>query len=122
MAKTIKIKTGERVKVINRSFSSVSMTYKFQAQPMDSNKLDGEIELAVRHLFFAQPVKYYPLEETNEIKAGLWDTFVNVYITANSDLEITGLKKHLGVSKCFWVLIVLIITVSGLLSLLSLYL
>ncbi len=120
MAKTIKIKASERVKIINRSFSSVSMKYKFQAQPLGSDKLDGEIEIAVRQVFFAQAIKRYPLEEANEVEAGLWDTFVSVYVTANSDLEITGLNKNLGMSKWFWLLIAFIIVFSIILALLSL--
>lgn len=96
MKKTIRLKSGEKAKIYSRSFSSVPLEYEFQAQPLGVDRLDGDVEVVITQLFFRQAPVIMPLRESNVVKAGLWDTFVNIYVIARSDLEVTVPKRNLG--------------------------
>jgi hypothetical protein len=93
MTEKIQIKAGEKKQIFSRSFSSIPIKYEFQAYPFGSNRLEGEVEVITTQIFFRQQPKLFPLRETNIVKAGLWDTFIKIYVTANRDLEITIPKR-----------------------------
>ncbi len=92
----IKIKAGEKVELFSRSFSSVPMNYEFRAEPMESNKLLGKLEVQTKKSLGKKSVYITPLESLNSVKATMWDTFLTIYVIAENDLQVTMPKRKLG--------------------------
>lgn len=110
MTETIRIKRGEKAKIFSRGFSSVPIEYEFQARPLGSGQLDGEVEVVDTRLFFRKPPVRFPLRENNVVKAGLWDTFVDIYVTANGDLEVTRPRRNLRLVRwAFWLVALVVL-------------
>jgi len=100
---TILIEAGEKVEIFSRSFSSVPMTYKFSAKAIGSKPLSGVLEIDSKSMIFSNLEKIMDLQESNVVKASLWDTFMTVYVIASCDMEVkvskrpaTSLKRTLG--------------------------
>lgn len=103
MTKKIRVNSGEKVKIFSRSFSSMPLAYEFQARPLGSNQLNGEIEIVTRQILFAKPPTILPLQVSNTVDATMWDTFFDIYIRAGSDLEVTVPKRNFGPIR--WVIV-----------------
>lgn len=95
MAKTISLAPGETVTLYRRSFSSVPVVYRFQARPLGADAAAGEVRVTSRQLVFPGPERVFPLEETNQVKAGYWDTFLTVTVTATTPIELIYRRSSL---------------------------
>ena len=97
--KEIRAAAGERVRVIQRAFSSVPMDYRFHARPEKPGEtLAGTIEVRKsRWILPGSPVTR-PLEASNLVQAGFWNTFLSVYVVPGVDavVEVEGSSvRHL---------------------------
>ncbi len=108
MIKSIRINAGERIKIFSSRFGSVPVEYEFQARTTGSDRLTGEVEVSAFTLFFRKPLLKFPLREKNLIKAGMWDTFVYIYVKANTDMEVTIPRRNLRAARWVFLLAVLI--------------
>ena len=102
MPKTISLKSGETVKLFTRQLSSVPIHYRFQAQAVGTHSLKGTVNVVGRQLVFRKPDVTIPLKEVNVVEAGYWDTFLAVYVTAETDLEI--IYKQTGLQFAGWII------------------
>ena len=109
----IYIEAGEKIEILNRSFSSIPMSYEFSAKAFDSKPLSGQLEIESKQLFFAPSVKVKDLKSINSFKASIWDTFLNVSVVANHDMEITEPKRVLKSSKQSLFFVALIILIAS---------
>jgi hypothetical protein len=81
---------GERVKVVRRSFSSVPMDYRFSARASaPGDRLTGIVEIRKSRWILPGPRAAHPLEATNVVSAGFWNTFVSVDVIPDADAVIT---------------------------------
>lgn len=102
MPKTISLKSGETVKLFTRRFSSMPIQYRFQAQAVGTDSPKGTVDIVGRQLVFRKPDVTLPLEEMNSVEAGYWDTFLTIYVTAETDLEI--IYKQTGLRYTGWMI------------------
>lgn len=84
--KEIRAAAGERVRVIRRAFSSVPMDYRFHVRAAKPGEtLAGTIEVRKsRWILPGSPVTR-PLEASNLVQAGFWNTFLSVYVVPHVD-------------------------------------
>lgn len=101
MPQIISLRSGETVKLFTRRFSSMPTQYRFEARAAGTDTLAGTIHIVVRQLIFRKPDVTLPLHEMNMIEAGYWDTFVTIYVTAETDLEL--LCKQTGLGYIWWI-------------------
>ena len=81
---------GQRLKVIRRSFSSVPMDYRFSARAKaPGDRLAGVVEIRKSRWIIPGPSTAHPLQATNVVSAGFWNTFVSVDVIPNVDAVIT---------------------------------
>jgi hypothetical protein len=82
-------RSGERTRVIARSFSSVPATISFEAVPLDGGeRVGGRVEvIGSRWVFPKQPV-VTGLTRHNTVTKGYWDTFYRVFVTADRDVRV----------------------------------
>lgn len=102
MPKTIRLKSGEQVKIFSRNFSSVPVDFHFQATALDGGSPNGEIIIQGSNWIFPKPPVTQPLQAHNSVHAGFWDTFFSVFIMAHNDLEITTPKGKANLSR--WII------------------
>ena len=96
MDKTIRLKAGESTQIINRNFSSIPMEYMFTATAVTGGDPFGEIEIRGSNWIFPKQPQTRPLQRQNSVKAGYWDTFFRVTVTADTDLELSLPQRALG--------------------------
>lgn len=95
--KELRIAAGCRTRIIQRQFSSLAMTYTFGAAPVShDDDLAGIIEIKGSQWIFPKPIKRVPLQLSNTVKAGGWDTFFLVYVTPEIDICISLPSKSSG--------------------------
>lgn len=95
--KEIQIAAGCRTRIIQRRFSSLAMTYTFNAAPVAQDEdVAGMVEVKGSDWIFPKPVKQVPLKRSNTVEAGGWDTFFSVYVTPESDVYISLSSRSLG--------------------------
>lgn len=95
--KEIQIAAGCRTRIIQRRFSSLAMTYSFNAAPTaQDGDVAGVVEVKGSDWIFPKPGKQVPLQQVNTVKAGMWDTFFSVYVTPESDVYISLPSRSLG--------------------------
>lgn len=92
---TIKIPAGEQALIFSRSFSSVPMTYTFQAESVMGGEPQGQVETRIRRSLGKGASETKDLQRHNEVKAGFWDTFVEIHVVANEDVLVTMPKRRL---------------------------
>lgn len=88
--KQIHAAAGQRVAVIRRAFSSMPVDYQFSARAViPGETLGGIVEIRKsRWIFPGAPVKL-PLQASNVVSAGLWNTFVSVDVIPEVNAVIT---------------------------------
>lgn len=95
--KEIQIAAGRKTRIIRRRFSSLAMTYTFDAFPMRQDTyLTGTVEIKGSDWIFPKPAKRMPLQSSNTVMAGVWDTFFSVYVIPEVDVVITMPSKSFG--------------------------
>jgi hypothetical protein len=88
--KEIKAAAGERVRVIRRAFSSVPMDYRFEARAARPGQaLAGTVEVRKSRWIIPGSIVALPLQASNLVQAGFWDTFVSVDVVPAVDAVIT---------------------------------
>ncbi|MGB3495232.1 MAG: hypothetical protein WBA57_21055 [Elainellaceae cyanobacterium] len=117
MPKMISLQSGETVKLFTRSFSSIPTQYRFEARAIGTDELAGTINIVVRQLIFRKPDVTLPLHEMNLIEAGYWDTFVTIYVTAKTDLEL--IYKQAGLGYVWWIVAIAIVIVIAAIAIFS---
>lgn len=86
---------GQRVKVVRRSFSSVPMDYRFSAQAaVPGERLAGVVELRKSRWILPGPRTEQPLQASNVVSAGFWNTFVSVDVVPDVDAVITFERRR----------------------------
>ena len=88
--KQIHAAAGQRVPVIRRAFSSMPIDYRFSARAaVTSESLGGMVEIRKsRWILPGAPVKL-PLQASNMVSAGFWNTFVSVDVVPEVDAIVT---------------------------------
>ncbi len=92
----IEIKAGEKLELFSRSFSSVPMTYEFMVEPAKRSTQLGKLEVQTKKSLGKKSVQITRLEKFNSVKATMWDTFVSIYVIAESDLRVTIPKRKMS--------------------------
>ena len=92
----IEIKAGEKLELFSRSFSSVPMNYEFSAEPTGPGGLKGTLEVHRKKSLAKKSVSATQLNHHNSVRASMWDTFVSIYVIAESDLTVSLPKRKLG--------------------------
>ena len=114
--KEIQIAAGCKTRIIRRRFSSLATTYTFAAVPThQGTSLTGTVEIKGSNWIFPKSVKRIPLQSSNTVMAGVWDTFFSVDVIPEVDVVITVPSKSFG--KWLWVvgLIVVVVAIAVLL-------
>ncbi|WP_155834605.1 hypothetical protein [Leptolyngbya sp. PCC 6406] len=110
MTQTISLKAGETAIIYRRSFSSVPIEICFYATALAGSDPKGELEIQGSRWVFPRPPLLYPLQPQNIVKAGFWDTFFKIKVTAHIDLEITFPGQKLDRSRwLIWVIVCVLI-------------
>lgn len=105
MPTDIAIAAGQRTEVYRRNFSSIPATICFEARTVaEGASLDGSIEVQGSNWVFSKAPVATPLQASNCVEKGYWDTFYSVYVTAETDVVVT-VEKQPGTS---WLLILLL--------------
>ncbi len=89
MANIIRLQSGEKTTLFTRSFSSVPMSYHFQATALNESTLDGDIEIRGSRWVFRTSPSTQRLQTHNVVHAGVWDTFFSVSVIAHCDMDVT---------------------------------
>ena len=81
---------GQRVKVVRRSFSSMPMDYRFSARAAAPGELlTGILEIRKSRWILPGARTTHPLQASNVVSAGFWNTFVSVDAVPAVDAVIT---------------------------------
>lgn len=116
----IQIAAGCKTRIIRRQFSSLVTTYAFDVTPViQHSHLAGIVEIKGSNWIFPKPVQRVPLQPSNVVTAGVWDTFFSVYVFPEVDVVISLPSKSLG--GLLWVIgpIVVVVAVAIALFLLT---
>jgi len=88
--KEISVAAGERVAVIRRAFSSLPVDYRFSARAAKPGQaLSGTVEVKKSRWILPGSPAPFPLQESNLVQAGFWDTFMSVDAIPAVDAVIT---------------------------------
>lgn len=99
MARTITLRSGETALIYRRRFSSLVMDIRFQAIALNAEPAAGEVTIQGSTWIFPKPPVIQPLQEQNVVRAGFWDTFFKISVTAHTDLEITAPGKAVDLPR-----------------------
>lgn len=114
MKQVIPIRSAEKATIFRRSFSSVPMTYRFDAAAVDGEAVQGEVEVRGSSWIFRKPPTTQPLRTSNAVRAGYWDTFFEVSVRAHQDLEVSVPKRDTGsLRPIAWIGVAVIAIVAG---------
>jgi len=81
---------GSRAAVVRRAFSSVPMDYAFSARAAKSGQtMSGTVEIRKSRWIIPGSPTTHPLQESNVVSAGLWNTFMSVDVVPDVDVVIT---------------------------------
>lgn len=87
--KVIEIKAGERRRIKRVRLSSIAMTYRFRAEPLEGNsEVSGTVEVKGSNWIFPKPPVTVALEAENTVEKGTWDTFFTVTVVPDRDVRI----------------------------------
>ena len=88
--KRIQVPAGCKTRIIRRRFSSLMMTYIFDAAPtIQDDDLMGTVEVRGADWIFPKSPQRMPLQSRNTVTAGIWDTFFSVYVIPDVDVVIS---------------------------------
>jgi hypothetical protein len=118
--KTVKLIAKQRTKIFSRKFSSVPMEYEFSVKPINSQALSGQVDVEISRTIFKNTNYQLPLQEKHVIKAGFWDTFMDVYVTADDDIEVELPKRRMGSKPVIIGLILVVLALASILMITAL--
>jgi len=90
------------------------MEYKFEAQAINSMPLKGKVEVTSRTLFSKNRPKIFSLYKSNSVSVGMWDTFLDIYITSEDDVVLS--TPGSGFSLKGWIILFTVVLVLGITS------
>lgn len=86
---------GERINVVRRAFSSVPMDYRFNARAaVPGAQLAGTVEVRKSRWILLGTRTTLPLQASNAVSAGFWNTFVSVDVVPDVDAFITFERRR----------------------------
>ncbi|MEO1208533.1 MAG: hypothetical protein AAFX78_03240 [Cyanobacteria bacterium J06638_20] len=110
MARSITLRQGETAQIYQRRFSSLVTDIRFQAIARNSEPPAGEVTIQGSTWIFPKPPVTQPLQEHNVFRAGYWDTFFSISVTAHTDLEITAPGKMVDLTRWIvWAIVFVVI-------------
>ncbi|MGF1459423.1 MAG: hypothetical protein ACFBSG_10395 [Leptolyngbyaceae cyanobacterium] len=118
MVKQIHLQAGDTSIIYRRSFSSLPTTIHFEVAAADMSAPLGLIEVRGSTWILAHPPKTQPLQFTNSIKVGFWDTFFAIAVTAHTDITITLSGRPTGLSPLIGVAAIAVVAVIAVLMML----
>lgn len=81
---------GRRIAIIRRALSSVPMDYVFSATAATPGApVSGTVEIRKSHWIIPGSPTTIPLQQSNVVSAGLWNTFMSVDVIPAVDVVIT---------------------------------
>ena len=107
------INAKERTQIFKRSFSSVPMTYEFTAELAGTGEVSGMVEVEITQTLFRKKHLKIPLKRNNVIKATFWDTFMDVYVTADQDVSIEKPQKSMSATPLIVGLILMVLALAS---------
>ncbi|VAW22061.1 hypothetical protein MNBD_ALPHA12-877 [hydrothermal vent metagenome] len=112
--KTIKIRSGERKRIIRQFSNSLQQTFSFSATAVEPNEeVSGIVEIQGSKWLFPKAPTTMDLKRDNMVEKGMWETFYSVYVTPDSDVEITLKPAHIN---RLWIYMVIVLIVLALAS------
>jgi hypothetical protein len=120
MVKQLSLKAGETTVIYRRNFSSVPMQIHFEAIATHGHPPQGTVEIRGSQWIFPKPPVQQPLHAMNTVKAGFWDTFFAIAVTADTDLTIVlpG-RQSQALSPWLWGFLAVICGVAAMIFMLS---
>lgn len=93
----LQIAAGCKRQIVRRQFSSLVTTYTFDAAPILPNSyLTGTVEIKGSNWIFPKSIERVPLQPSNTVTAGVWDTFFSIYVIPEIDVVISLPSKSFG--------------------------
>jgi hypothetical protein len=81
---------GQRVAVVRRAFSSVPINYAFGVRTaVPGQTVSGTVEIRKSQWIIPGTPTKQPLQQSNVVTAGLWNTFMSVDVVPDVDVVIT---------------------------------
>ncbi len=112
--KTIQIKAGERKRIIFQFSNSLLQTYNFSAKTLAGDKdASGTIEVKGSNWIFPKAGIISDLKPENSVEKGMWETIFSVYVTPESDTEVTLTSAPV---KNLWLYLIIILVVVAIAS------
>jgi hypothetical protein len=118
--KTIEVGAGERRRVIRASFSSIAMTYRFGAEPIDGEgDVQGIVEVKGSNWVFPKPAVTQELAGDNMVEKGAWDTFFSVTVVPERDVRIVTEQRSMRSAGVLAAIIGVIVVLAGIVIVLA---
>jgi hypothetical protein len=103
--KEIRVAAGQRMAVVRRAFSSVPVDYRFDARAERSGEaLAGVVEVRKSQWIVPGTPVQHPLEASNVVSAGMWNTFMSVDVVPAIDAIITLERRRI---RYLWTLLLM---------------
>lgn len=111
--KTIAIKANERKKIISKFSNGIATSYSFSADNLQDQQISGQVEIKGSNWIFPKPAIFQPLKANNLVSKGMWDTFYNVYVTPEHDIQITLKASSINQPLLYFTAIVAVVAVAA---------
>jgi hypothetical protein len=90
----IRAAAGQRIAIIRRAFSSVPMDYRFSARAEKADQpLVGRVEIRKSRWVIPGSPATLPLQHSNVVSAGFWNTFLSVDVISEVDVVLTTERR-----------------------------
>ena len=93
------VSAGERTKVFSRFSSSLVQTITIDVESVDGRPVSGTLEVQGSRWLFDKDPEVRPLQATQRVKKGYWDTRYAIYVTADRDAHVTVHRPRLGAPR-----------------------
>lgn len=93
------VRAGERSKVFSRFSSSLIQTITIDVESADGGPVSGTLEVRGSRWLFAKPPEEWPLQATQRVEKGYWDTRFAIFVTADRDARVTVHRPRLGAPR-----------------------
>jgi hypothetical protein len=114
MARTITLQQGETARIYQRRFSSLVTDIRFQAIAHNAKAPKGDVTIQGSTWIVPKPPVTQALQEYNVVRAGFWDTFFSISVTAHTDLDIKAPGTRFDLTR--WIVwAIVFVTIAALL-------
>jgi len=118
--KVVEIKAGERCRIKRARLSSVAMTYRFRAEPLEGNgEVSGTVEVKGSNWIFPKPPVIVDLETDNAVDKGTWDTFFEVTVVPDGDVRIVMEERSMRSAGVYAAIVGAIVVLAGIVIILA---